>query len=45
MVRSYSGLHLLGAEVAPREAMLAMTPIAIGILALIVLRIKKVKGH
>ncbi|VVP12292.1 hypothetical protein PS838_03403 [Pseudomonas fluorescens] len=41
----YSGLHLLGVDVAPREAMLAMTPLAIGILALIVLRIKKVKGH
>jgi len=41
----YSGLHLLGVDVAPREAMLAMTPLAIGILALIVLRINKVKGH
>jgi uncharacterized membrane-anchored protein len=41
----YSGLHLLGVGVAPREAMLAMTPLAIGILALIVLRIRKVKGH
>ena len=41
----YSGLHLLGAEVAPREAMLAMTPLAIAILALIIFRIKKVKEH
>ncbi|MNO09527.1 hypothetical protein D3C76_535420 [compost metagenome] len=41
----YSGLHLLGVGVAPREAMLVMTPLAIGILALIVLRIKKVKEH
>jgi hypothetical protein len=38
-------LHLLGAEVAPREAMLAMTPLAIAILALIIFRIKKVKEH
>lgn len=41
----YSGLHLLGVDIAPREAMLAMTPLAIAILALIVLRIRKVKGH
>ena len=41
----YSGLHLLGVEVPPREAMLTMMPFAIGIFALIVLRIKKVKGH
>ena len=41
----YSGLHLLGVALAPREAMLALTPLAIGILALIVLRIKKVKEH
>ena len=41
----YSGLHLLGVDVTPREAMLAMTPLAIGILALIVIRIKKVKEH
>jgi uncharacterized membrane-anchored protein len=41
----YSGLHLLGVAVAPREAMLAMTPLAIGILVLIVLRIKKVKEN
>jgi uncharacterized membrane-anchored protein len=39
----YSGLHLLGIALAPREAFLAMTPLAIGILALIVLRIKKVQ--
>ncbi|MDQ0123539.1 hypothetical protein J2W17_002486 [Pseudomonas lini] len=45
MQLGYCGLHLLGVDVAPREAMLAMTPLAIGILALIVLRIKKVKGH
>jgi hypothetical protein len=31
--------------VAPREAMLVMAPLAIGILALIVLRIRKVKEH
>lgn len=41
----YSGLHLLGVDIAPREAMLAMTPLAIAILALIVIRIRKVKGH
>jgi len=41
----YSGLHVLGFAVSPREAMLAMAPIAIGILALIVLRIRKVKEH
>lgn len=41
----YSGLHLLGVALAPREAMLALTQLAIGILALIVLRIKKVKEH
>ena len=41
----YSGVHLLGVEVSPREAMLVMAPLAIGILALIVLRIRKVKEH
>lgn len=41
----YSGLQLLGVALAPREAMLALTPLAIGILAMIVLRIKKVKEH
>jgi len=41
----YSGLHVLGAEVSAREAMLAMTPLFIGILMVILIRIKKVKGH
>ncbi|POF43752.1 hypothetical protein B0D71_02765 [Pseudomonas laurylsulfativorans] len=41
----YSGLHLLGVAVAPREALLAMSPLAVGTLALIVLRIQKVKAH
>jgi hypothetical protein len=38
-------LHLLGAEAAPQEAMLATTPLAIVSPALIFLRIKKVKEH
>lgn len=41
----YSGLHLLGVELTPREAMFAMAPLAIGILAWIILHIKKVKEH
>lgn len=41
----YSGLHLLGANVSPRESMLAMTPLAIAILLLILFRIKKAKEH
>jgi uncharacterized membrane-anchored protein len=41
----YSGLHLLGVELTPREAMLAMAPLAIGILAWIILHIRKVKEH
>nr|WP_180204222.1 DUF3422 domain-containing protein [Pseudomonas sp. SbOxS1]NYU04067.1 DUF3422 domain-containing protein [Pseudomonas sp. SbOxS1] len=41
----YSGLHVLGVALTPREAMLAMAPLAIGILAWIILHIKKVKEH
>ncbi|MGE8066261.1 DUF3422 domain-containing protein [Pseudomonas sp. NPDC089569] len=41
----YSGLHLLGVSLTPRDAMLVMTPLAIGILGLIVRRIRKVKAH
>ncbi|WP_166366489.1 DUF3422 domain-containing protein [Pseudomonas akapageensis] len=41
----YSGMHLLGADITPREATLAMTPLALAILALILIRIKKAKEH
>ncbi|MDI3393559.1 DUF3422 domain-containing protein [Pseudomonas sp. V98_8] len=41
----YSGLHLLGVALTPREAMLAMAPLAIGILVWIILHIRKVKEH
>ena len=41
----YSGLHLLGVALTPREAMLAMAPLAIGILGGIILHIRKVKAH
>lgn len=41
----YSGLNLLGANVSPRESMLAMAPLAFAILLLILFRIKKAKGH
>jgi len=41
----YSGLHLLGVPLSQREALVVATPLAIAILTLIVLRIKKVKEH
>jgi uncharacterized membrane-anchored protein len=41
----YSGLHLLGLEISAREAMLAMAPIATGVLLWILTRIKKAKEH
>jgi uncharacterized membrane-anchored protein len=41
----YSGVHLLGVDIAPREAMLAMAPLAIAILVLILARIRHVKAH
>jgi uncharacterized membrane-anchored protein len=42
---SYSALQVLGIEISERKAMLAMAPIAFGILLLIVSRIKKAKEH
>jgi uncharacterized membrane-anchored protein len=41
----YSGLHTLGADISPRDAMLAMTPLALCILLFILIRIRKAKEH
>jgi uncharacterized membrane-anchored protein len=41
----YSGMHVLGVGLTPREALLVMAPLAIGILAWIILHIRKVKEH
>lgn len=41
----YSGLHTLGADISARDAMLAMTPLALCILLFILIRIRKAKEH
>lgn len=41
----YSGVHLLGVDIDPRQAMLGMAPLALAILALILLRIRQAKAH
>ncbi|PSS59080.1 DUF3422 domain-containing protein [Pseudomonas sp. BBP2017] len=41
----YAGLHTLGAPISARDALLAMAPVAILILLLILLRIRKAKEH
>jgi len=41
----YSGLHTLGAPFSEREALLGMAPLAILILLVILLRIRKAKEH
>jgi uncharacterized membrane-anchored protein len=41
----YSGLHLMGADISAKDAMLAMTPLALAILLFILIRIRKAKEH
>ena len=41
----YSGVHLLGVDLSPRAAVIAMTPIAALILLQILMRIRAVKQH
>ncbi|MNM60527.1 hypothetical protein D3C81_718070 [compost metagenome] len=41
----YAGLHTLGAPISARDALLAMAPVAILILLVILLRIRKAKAH
>lgn len=41
----YAGLHTLGAPISARDALLAMAPVAILILLVILLRIRKAKDH
>lgn len=41
----YSGAHTLGLEMSPKEAMLTMSPLAISILLLILIRIKRAKSE
>ncbi|MGH8379435.1 DUF3422 domain-containing protein [Pseudomonas sp.] len=41
----YAGLHTLGAPISARDALLAMAPVALLILLLILLRIRKAKEH
>lgn len=41
----YSGLHTMGADISARDAMLAMTPLALCILLFILIRIRKAKEH
>ncbi|MGE7958293.1 DUF3422 domain-containing protein [Pseudomonas sp. NPDC089530] len=41
----YSGVHLLGVDIEPRQALLGMAPLAVAILALILVRIRKAKAH
>jgi uncharacterized membrane-anchored protein len=41
----YSGVHLLGVDLSPRAAVIAMAPIAVLILLQILMRIRAVKQH
>ncbi|MEG1040381.1 MAG: DUF3422 domain-containing protein [Pseudomonas sp.] len=41
----YAGLHTLGAPISARDALLAMAPVAMLILLVILLRIRKAKEH
>jgi uncharacterized membrane-anchored protein len=41
----YAGLHTLGAPISARDALLAMAPVAMLILLVILLRIRKAKAH
>lgn len=41
----YSGLHVMGADISARDAMLAMTPLALCVLLFILIRIRKAKEH
>jgi uncharacterized membrane-anchored protein len=41
----YFGVHLLGVDISPCQAMLTMAPLGIAILMLILVRIKKVKEY
>lgn len=41
----YSVIHLLDAGITPQQATLAMAPLAITVLALVLIRIKRVKEH
>jgi uncharacterized membrane-anchored protein len=41
----YSGLHVMGADISARDALLAMTPLALCVLLFILIRIRKAKEH
>ncbi|MNJ82009.1 hypothetical protein D3C77_811320 [compost metagenome] len=41
----YSGLTVMGLQVSARDALLGMAPLAIGVLGLILVRVRKVKHN